>query len=67
MKVNMKGMTIIIVRWVASCGGGCKRCKTIMVAQYMHGHAPIIRKDGASNGNNPNRLKSVVGSGADIS
>ena len=67
MNVNTIGNSIIMRAWIGSGGCGDNFCCSHMVAPMMIGNAPRCRKSGNSNGINPNRLKMLVGSGADRS
>ncbi|MNT12748.1 hypothetical protein D3C72_1476900 [compost metagenome] len=67
MKVKTTGIQVNSIAWVGSGGVGFMRICTNMVMPMMIGQTPRCRKDGASNGKRPKRLKIVVGSGAERS
>src|SRR5205085_6180260 len=73
MKVKITGIQSIIICWVGSGGGGLSFICSHMVTPMTSGQTPIIRNvpttgscEG-SQGMSPNRLKTVVGSGAERS
>ena len=65
--VNTRGRSMKILAWVGSGGGGLSFCCMNMVKPMISGQMPICRKLGGVQWINPNRLKMVVGSGADRS
>src|SRR6266481_5333373 len=73
MKVKMIGIQSKIIFWVGSGGAGLSFIWNHMVTPMMSGQAPMCRKEPmtgstvGSNGIRPNRLKTLVGSGADRS
>ena len=50
-----------------SAGAGLIFCCRYIEIAIIIDQAPIIRNDGGVNGNNPNKLNMVVGSGAERS
>ena len=73
MKVKITGIQSKIIFWVGSGGAGLSFICTHIVTPMISGHAPSIRKapitgtEAGFHGSSPNRLKIVVGSGADRS
>src|SRR6185436_18126836 len=73
MKVKITGIQSKIICWVGSGGGGLSFICTHIVTPMISGHTPSNRKwpmNGTcegSQGMRPNRLKTVVGSGAERS
>src|SRR5437870_7852563 len=73
MKVKITGIQSIIIFWVGSGGAGLSFICSHMVNPMTSGQAPSIRNGPSSGrcegsqGINPNRLNTVVGSGADKS
>src|SRR5215813_11951937 len=70
MKVKMIGIQLKIIAWVGSGGGGLSFIWNHMVTPMISGQMPSMRKGPSSGtcegsqGISPNRLKTVVGSGA---
>src|SRR5258707_2166047 len=73
MKVKMTGIQSKIIFWVGSGGAGLSFICTHMVTPMISGQAPSSRNRPStgttegSQGISPNRLNTVVGSGADRS
>ena len=64
---QITGIQLKIIAWVGSGGVGFMRICRNMVMPINSGQMPIIRNEGGVKGIRPNRLKMVVGSGADRS
>ena len=73
MNINTQGIHAKIIAWVGSVGAGFNFCCSHMVIPISIGYTPIenIAKmlvgSGGEKGNNPNRFRKEVGSGADKS
>ena len=66
-KRNIKGRKDIIFACIGSGGAGFNFCCKYIVKAISIGQAPIIKKEGGIKLTKPNKLKIVVGSGADRS
>ena len=66
-KRNINGKKDIIFACKGSGGAGLSFCCKYIVNAINKGQAPIIKNEGGLKLNNPNKLKMVVGSGADKS
>ena len=66
-KRNISGRKDIIFACNGSGGAGFNFCCKYIVKAINKGQAPIIKNEGGIKLNKPNKLKIVVGSGADKS
>src|SRR3546814_5650189 len=67
MTMNSHGMIAKTCFWITSVGAGLSFCWSHMVMPSRIGSTPMAMNDGGVNGNRPNRLTGVSGSGADRS
>ena len=67
MTVKNSGKNINIFAWIGSGGAGFNFCCRYIVSPIKHGQAPIIKKEGGSQGISPNKLNKDVGSHSDKS